>query len=98
MRKLTLVLTCIALMACNRDRVETATPDSGANRKVVPTATAGTAIPDATATDVTLPIGGTPADAAAVTESMHEATATSTTATTATSPTATAPPPSPPKH
>lgn len=81
MRKLLPVLTILALVACNRDKVETQTPDSGANQNVLDTAASGTAVPDATATDVTLPIGGSPADASAVTESMAEATATSTTAT-----------------
>lgn len=82
MRKLTVVLTILLLAACNRDRVETNSRDSGANQNVLDTAaSSGTAIPDATATDVTLPIGGTPADASAVTESMHEATETATTTT-----------------
>jgi mono/diheme cytochrome c family protein len=92
MRKLTLVLTLLALVACNRDRAETNSPDSGANQNVLDTAASGTAIPDATATDVTLPIGGSPADAEAVTESMAEATATGTT-TTAEPPKDTAPAP-----
>ncbi len=82
MRKLIPVLTIIALVACNRDGVEQNPGDSGANNNVIDTAaSSGTAIPDATATDVTLPIGGSPADASAVTESMSAATETSTTST-----------------
>ena len=93
MRKLLFVFALFAVIACNRDKVETRTPDSGANQNVVDTAASGTAIPDATATDVTLPIGGTPADASAVTESMKEAATETSATTTAEPPKDTAPAP-----